>query len=1567
VHLSLSDTLYGRTQHTQQLLDAFEQMCRGTTSLVLVPGHSGAGKTSLVRSLRDTIKQKNGWFLHGKFNQYQQGLPWFAIRQVLAQLWQEMSRGPTLHHQEVLAHIIESLGPLTHLLIDVIPELEGHLCLPTAPEQISPQEARHRFNQVIQRFLKIASKADHPVVMFIDDWQWADAASLELLRNLQLGTDLHFLLVVAAYRDTDVGASHPLPGVLEELRERGVLQHTIALTPLSHEAMREFVCASLPPELDRPDEFASQLLAITGGNPFFTRTLLQTLVHSEQLYFMPQEQRWCWHLDASTLPRDCVHLFSQRLQLLDEPTSQLLSLGACLGNAFSLDMLATISQSTPAACRVHLEPLVAAGLLEPWCEAAVHSVSEPSQPVGGYLFFHDTIQQAAYQLIDPAQRARVRLDIGHLLLRNLDTVQQSKHLFEIVGHLNQGRELIEGTEQKGELIRMNVSAAHRAQGATAYATMFELYGTALSIAQSLPGGLAALGASDYPLLIDILAGWGESNFLEGDVQCAESALHEAITWARTPLERAELRNVLIVNYTLLARYDEAIQTGREALFELGVVLPQGDFEQARDVIIAQVRRALQGRSILDLQHDPLMSDPTMRAVTRLLITMGPPCYRTHQRLWSVIVPLVVRMTIEHGLISEIAYSHTAFGGLLGWVDNDYASAQHFAELATVLMRQRFEEPVYQSIFYLMHGSSSRHWFDTLDASLQDYRKAYQIGLQSGNLQYAAYGFGHEMYCSFFAGMPLTALQSQSHQALLFSQSRRNIWATDLLQGGMRLFELLGDGQATLEQILDDRNYCSLVGEHANVQVTCIYQIIKMQVLLFMGYPSHALDMAHSTQALLYTVGTQGLLPWPEFIMTRLMLRSAALARGVGGEELVELEADVQQLALWKQWAPQTYGHKYLLACAELAWLRGDTLVAAQRYEEAIEEAVSARFIHWAALACERAAQLWDAQGESRVGALYWQQAYLHYAAWGALAKVTHLRDGCATRLQGRAGRAGAFLQVRIERHLQALDGLVCTPQQAQQQRQHQEVVEELARAGERLRVEVGEHQRTAEKLLESQRLLDATQSIAKVGGWALELPSMRLHWTTETYKIHGVDPSWNPCVEQAIEFYHPEHQPIIRSAIQTLLATGVPFNLKLKVQSATGRERDVHVQGQHDVDTNRIYGVIQDITEFVQLEHQLHQSEKMRAIGQLAGGIAHDFNNQLAGVMGYADMLKHRVTDAHSQRYCENIITSARRSADLTSQLLAFSRKGQYSYAPVSLHALIREVITILVRSIDKNIHIECHLQAPQCMVMGDASQLQSAILNLGLNARDAMVTGGVLRLSTRMASGDGSCMRYPRAQSGNAAICLAVSDSGVGMSEEVKSHLFEPFFTTKEVGKGTGMGLAAVYGTIKNHQGCICVDSAPLQGSTFTICLPVVNQQPHSGGEPQPSLSPAASRSVMVVDDEEIFRYLVQDILVSAGHRVHAFSSGDEAVAFYQSSWSSIDSIILDLRMPGLSGKPAFMKLREINPLAQVIIASGYSLDEEAQQILDSGGLSFLQKPFKKATLLGALNVVGEGRVGRM
>jgi signal transduction histidine kinase len=390
--------------------------------------------------------------------------------------------------------------------------------------------------------------------------------------------------------------------------------------------------------------------------------------------------------------------------------------------------------------------------------------------------------------------------------------------------------------------------------------------------------------------------------------------------------------------------------------------------------------------------------------------------------------------------------------------------------------------------------------------------------------------------------------------------------------------------------------------------------------------------------------------------------------------------------------------------------------------------------------------------------------------------------------------------------------------------------------------------------------------------------------------------------------------------------------------------------------------IVRDITERKNLDNKLLHGEKMQAIGQLAGGVAHDFNNQLTAILGYATLLKDKVeNDEELTRFVDVVIASTRRSADLTKKLLAFARKGIYRKSDNDIHHLIEEAISLVDKSLNKNIKMDLHLNAVHSIVNCDSSQIENAFLNLIINAKDAMPDGGTLKISTDniLITSDIETNLKPELY-----IEIKIKDSGSGMSKEIKTHIFEPFFSTKKE-KGTGLGLPAVYGTITGHKGSIEVDSVQGVGTEFIVKLVTIQDGDVIGEDTEFSLADAKDIQsnvavVLVVDDEVDVRNYIADLVKILGYSVITCSDGKEAVEIYKKRWGNIDVVLMDMIMPEMDGAEAYKQMQKINPEVKTVFISGYNNDK-GKQILQKNpnNVWLVNKPFTPKVIASVLKTV--------
>jgi two-component system cell cycle sensor histidine kinase/response regulator CckA len=502
--------------------------------------------------------------------------------------------------------------------------------------------------------------------------------------------------------------------------------------------------------------------------------------------------------------------------------------------------------------------------------------------------------------------------------------------------------------------------------------------------------------------------------------------------------------------------------------------------------------------------------------------------------------------------------------------------------------------------------------------------------------------------------------------------------------------------------------------------------------------------------------------------------------------------------------------------------------------------------------------------------------------------------------------------------------------------------------------DIGSSVRAAEALEHHRAFLEQAQEVAHIGSWVAELDgSDRLGWSAESHRIFGVPPgTFEETSEAFYAFLHPDDRDAVRAASRAAIANGAPYDIEHRVVRPDGTVRWVHEQANILRDAQgrprRMIGTVQDVTDRRLLEDQLRQSQKMEAIGRLAGGIAHDLNNALTAIAGYAELALGEVSPAHPARAdVEEIRRAAERAGSVTRQLLAFSRKQLLEPRIFDLNDTITDIARMISRLLGTDIHVQTRLSNGSLTVVGDPGQVEQAVINLAVNARDAMPAGGQLVLTTGMETVNDPFARTHVPMPAGSYVVLSVTDSGHGMSRDTQARIFEPFFTTKDVGKGTGLGLSMVYGTMKQSGGFIFVDSEIDRGTTFRLYFPPAAPKPAA---PAPLAGrdehPRGNETLLIAEDETAVRNLVASALRRDGYQVLLASSAEEALALADAHDGRIDLLLTDAIMPGKSGLELANLMVARRPGLPVIVMSGYT--EESLSIAGlTEPVSLLQKPF--------------------
>ncbi len=994
--------IYGREADRRILLERLELACAHQPQLLLIGGASGIGKTALIRETYLPVTRHRAFFVAGKFDQVRQGTPYSAWAHAMDRLVRFVLSEPADELARWRSRFTESLGSMANVLAPMVPSL------PRLLEQLPPamalpaSEARERLYDAWARFLSVFHDFERPVVVFLDDLQWIDSASLELLDWLVRRPLPLPLLLIGAYRDNEVSRTHPLTVTLQTLGDDLRFSLTqLTLAPLGESDVAQLLAEAMHRPPGQVSSLAAEVWHRTSGNPFFVWQFLRTLCERGYITFDREQEHWDWDLPAiraAGYPDEVVDLMLQRFHALPRETRELLGWAACVGGRFDLFMLSALADVGPQEGHRRLRPALDEEFIVP--AGAAQLVGQQVLPTR-YAFFHDHMQAAAYKSIDTAARAPLHYRIVTLLRARWGERERAAGILEIASHLNRARELLLSEAARLDLAQVNLEAARHAKASGAFE----------AAVQYLRVGMADVPADIWEKAPDLAFALfrerGELEYLNSAFDTAESFVQAAIAHVDDPYRQGDLYHMLVVQYTLRANYRRAIATARHGLALFGERLPDAAYEQARDAELARVRQLLGERSLAALSDLEPMHDRHARAVMQLLAAVGPPSYRSHPRLWSIVVARQMRLCLEHGTVEEGTYCFPAFGGLLTHVERGDGSDCAALYDATQDLMKRCDDPAAVPVGHLMMASSLRHWFSPMAMASQDYLAAYRAGQASGNLQYAVYGFGHNTYCRYFQGTPLDELIPEVLGYLKYSEQRQNQWGIDLISGALRVFELLhGDWKEETWSYHGEPEdaFRERVERHANVQVACIYHIMRASALLVTG---DALAAAHSVgeaEARLDSVSAQGLLPTTQFYILKALAMAQAPERfGVDADGVGRYLAEtVSRYERWQRHAPSNFGYWHHLALAEQARHLGDPVALSRAYDRALRGAQEQGCWLAAALIARRAEQYWRQQGLDTFAHIHRQQA------------DAALRQGRAWRAAaGAGGESGPTLPERL--------------------------------------------------------------------------------------------------------------------------------------------------------------------------------------------------------------------------------------------------------------------------------------------------------------------------------------------------------------------------------------------------------------------------------------------------------------------------------------------------------------------------------------------------------------------------
>ncbi|MBD3308633.1 AAA family ATPase, partial [candidate division KSB3 bacterium] len=996
----LPQKLYGRDAAIHTLLTAVERVRKGPAELILVSGYAGIGKSACVQEISHAVLKQHGYFLTGKFEQFKEHPPYLAVIQALRTLLRHLlteSEARLNTWQDRILRAVESGLPA---LTEVLPELA--LLLESPPS--SALEGQHRLHSAFLQLIQGIASPDRPLVILLDNLQWADAASLKLVQSLLRSPEIRGLLLIGAYRDQDIEDTHPVHSLLAD---PALSVQQITLSALSFAEIQQLLADTLQCVKDPLDDLAQIVSEKTAGNPFFIREFLKSLYKEGVLTFDPDNACWQWNpeqIRGMAMTANVVEFMVATIQKLPADTQQMLQYAACIGHRFDLHTLAAVLEKPETDVLAALDRAVHEGLLLPTDDSSQYTpFFNPAElkafaPHVSYDFAHNRVQEAVLAGIPQARLNGIHLKIGqHLLHCDLHAQLRQEGMAEIVSHFNLARPLLQTDSERLLVARLNLSAANQAKATASYQSALTYVNT----------GLTLLGAdaweNHYALTLELSKAQADIEYLCGQTARAETHLLTILRHTQTDLERAAVSTLLLRQYSLQGRCTHALQTAQKALRLFGMSLPAKHLPKAIEEEWAAIRQRLQNRDIASLIAEPPLTDHDQQMVMQILDTLLPAAFQQDQRLYQWIVLKMVAWSLTHGQTPETADAYARYGVLLGAVHGQYNRGYAFGRLALKISEQ-VQNSTQQCKTATTLGGELMPWVKPFTAAHEMLRNAYETGVQAGEWQFAGIALMHRLTTMFYDGTNLEQILTDIPGMIEFAQNTHHQAIHEIISGyQLMLHNLCGktpDSRTFATEHLSEADYLAACREQQNARACCLYQIMKAQVLYLYGHFTEALECAQAAESQIEVV--QGSIAQAAHTFYHSLIL-AALYSSRSREQQHRfwkiLTRHQQQMKRWADACPANFQHMYLLIQAEQARLKAQPFVAMQRYRHAIEHANAAQVVQHEALAHELAAQLYLAYDFREFAEIHLTRAYHTYTLWGATRKADALMQHYPTMLK----------------------------------------------------------------------------------------------------------------------------------------------------------------------------------------------------------------------------------------------------------------------------------------------------------------------------------------------------------------------------------------------------------------------------------------------------------------------------------------------------------------------------------------------------------------------------------------